>query len=134
MSVDQEKRHRPRADIRWPVTVNTSEGTMRGEIANVSSTGIFINCEKPLRVNSVFDLRIEVPIVDRYLMATAEVVWSSGDDPDTEAYRRGMAVRFTKISGTDRKVIADAVILHLNLRGITPDDDTLEIVIDPNIS
>ena len=131
--MEQEKRQRPRAGIQWPVIVRSSQGIMQGMLHNASSTGVFISCPKPLKPHEVFELVIEVPVSNRRLRATAEVAWSSTDDQDNEACPHGMAVRFIKIAGADRKVIADAVINHLQLSGVEPDEDTIEIAIDPLI-
>ena len=130
MCINQENRQSPRAEIKWPVAVQCHAGTIKGVMKNASSTGVFICCQEPLRANEVFDMVIQVPLLDQPLKATAQVIWSSIHGQDNEPRSSGMAVRFIKISGADRKVISDAVIHHLNLEGITPDDDTIEIVLE----
>ena len=74
-----EQRQQPRAKIRWPVTIRPSTGTMKGKTVNVSSTGAFVECSKPLESNEVFILDIDVPALTYSLKALAEMVWSSRD-------------------------------------------------------
>lgn len=75
MWVDQENRQCPRADMKWAVEVHFSSGTIRGVMKNASSTGVFISCHEPLRINEVLDMVIQVPLLDQPLKATAQVVW-----------------------------------------------------------
>jgi len=127
MAPRREKDRRPRADLKWPVVVETADGSMDGVMENASSTGLFIACASPLRPKALCELTIEVPVGGQRFRATAEVIWSRVGRPSVAT---GMGVRFVKISGTDRKAISDAVIHHLKLRDVKPDDDTIEIVVD----
>ena len=127
MAPKGEKDRRPRAELKWPVVVETAEGSMDGVMENASSTGLFIACATPLRPKAFCELTIEVPFGGRRLRATAEVIWSRADRPSLPT---GMGVRFVKISGADRKTISDAVIHHLKLRDVKPEDATIEIVVD----
>ena len=127
MAPRREEDRRPRADLKWPVTVQTAAGSMHGVMENASSTGLFIACASPLRPKALCELTIEVPVGGQRFRATAEVIWSRVGRPSVPT---GMGVRFVKISGTDRKAISDAVIHHLKLRDVKPDDDTIEIVVD----
>ena len=94
----QERRHF-KAKIKWPVIVQPSNGAMEGVTLDLSSTGTFIRCRKPLRLNEVFDMLVNVPALGRPLKITAEVVWSNIYGPDDEITPRGMGARFVKISG-----------------------------------
>jgi uncharacterized protein (TIGR02266 family) len=127
MAAKREKDRRPRADLKWPVVVETAEGAMDGVMENASSTGLFIACASPLRPKARCELTIEVPVAGQRFRATAEVIWSRAGRPSLPT---GMGVRFVRISGADRKTISDAVIHHLKLRDVKPDDDTIEIVVD----
>ena len=93
-----EQRQHPRAEIRWPVTIRPSLGTIEGETLNVSSMGAFINCCEPLKFNEVFILDIDVPALDHPLKAIAEVVWSNRDGNKNEITPYGMGIRFIRIS------------------------------------
>jgi len=64
----------PRADIKWPVVVKSSKRTMEGVTSNVTPNGVFIHCQKPLRLNEVFDMDISIPGSNQSLNARAEVI------------------------------------------------------------
>lgn len=109
-----EQRQHPRAEIRWPVTIRPSMGTIKGETLNISSMGAFIKCYKPLKFDEVFLLDIDVPTLEHPLKAIAEVVWSNGDENNNEITPYGMGIRFLRISSADRRFIVKEVVKHLN--------------------
>jgi uncharacterized protein (TIGR02266 family) len=132
--VSDEKRDYPRAGIKWPAVIKTDQGTMDGVTSNVTPNGVFIHCQKPLRLNEVFDLTINIPNSDQALRAKAEVTWSNRWGPDDEISPRGMGVRFVKISSEARKFIARAALNYLESKEIAPELlQTLQtLVIDVN--
>jgi len=96
-NVGEEKRKQPRADSNWPVSMETSEGTVDAEVKNISLGGAFICCKKPLPLGQVFPLTMICPD-NEPVIATAEVVWSNVNVPDEKVINRGMGVRFIKMS------------------------------------
>jgi uncharacterized protein (TIGR02266 family) len=119
MSVDQ--RAYPRAKLKWPVKIKTDEGVMEGVTLNITPDGCFIGCRKPLRLNVVFDMAIQVPKSKIVLKAKAEVVWSNIYGPDDEISPRGMGVRFIKIPSEARKFIAQASLEHFKSADLEPE-------------
>ena len=105
-----EQRVAPRAKIQWPVIVQKSTGVIEGVTLNISSTGVFIGCRRPLKLNEVFDMVITAPGQD--IGAQAEVVWSNKYGPDDSITPRGMGVRFLNISEENQRFIANAVNQH----------------------
>ena len=105
-----EQRVAPRAKIKWPVIVQKSTGVIEGVTLNISSTGVFIGCRRPLRLNEVFDMVITAPGHD--IGAKAEVVWSNKYGPDDQITPRGMGVRFLDISEENQIFISKAVNQH----------------------
>ena len=105
-----EQRIAPRAKIKWPVIVQKSTGVIEGVTLNISSTGVFIGCRRPLRLNEVFDMVITAP--DQDIGVKAEVVWSNKYGPDDQITPRGMGVRFLDISEENQSFIAKAVNQH----------------------
>ena len=79
--------------VDWSAKIITSEGFMEGKVKNVSSTGAFIQCEKPLSEKKRCFLKINLPSgqVEEF---RAQVVWSTPLDFDDESKPRGMGVRF----------------------------------------
>ena len=110
MSAD--RRVYPRAKLKWPVKMKTDDEVMEGVTLNITPDGCFIGCRKPLKLNVVFDLAIQVPKSKVVLKAKAEVVWSNIYGPDDEISPRGMGVRFIKMPSEARKFIAQASLEH----------------------
>jgi uncharacterized protein (TIGR02266 family) len=110
MSAD--KRAYPRAKLKWPVKIKTDDGIMDGVTLNITPDGCYISCRKPLKLNVVFELAIQVPNSKAVLKASAEVVWSNIYGPDDEISPRGMGVRFIRIASEARKFIAQASLEH----------------------
>ena len=89
----KDKRTSSRTSADWPVQIITPEESMKGEVRNVSSTGAFIHCERPLNPKETCTLKIELP-GGRAQEIVAEVVWSTPPDHDDESRPRGMGVKF----------------------------------------
>jgi uncharacterized protein (TIGR02266 family) len=126
----QERRIYPRAKINWPVEIKTDRGAMDGVTSNVTPNGVFIHCQKPLKLNVVFEMDLKIPKSDQTISAKAEVIWSNRWGPDDEITPRGMGVRFVKISSEARKFIARAALSYLKSKKIEPElFQTLETLI-----
>jgi len=119
--MSQERRIYPRAKMKWPVIVKTDEGSMDGVTSDVTPNGVFIHCQKPLRLNMVFEMAIDIPNSEHSISAKAEVVWSNRWGPDDEITPRGMGVRFVKISSEARKFIARAAMNNLKSKEVAPE-------------
>ena len=117
----EERRVYPRAKIKWPVIVKTDKGTIEGVTSDVTPNGVFIHCQKPLGLNVVFEMAIDIPNSEHSIEAKAEVVWSNRWGPDDEISPRGMGVRFVKISSEARKFIARAAMNHLKSNEVAPE-------------
>jgi uncharacterized protein (TIGR02266 family) len=93
----RKDRQHPRTDVSWPVSMETSEGTIKAEVKNISMGGAFICCEKPFPIGEMFDVTMVGPDKEP-VIATAKVVWSNANVPDNKVINRGMGVRFIKMS------------------------------------
>lgn len=103
MPTGPERRRHARADIRWPVTIETPRGLIQGETKNVSESGAYVECAQPPEPGEDVTIRMLPP--DRApLKITAEVIWAAGNPPF------GMGMAFTEISEEDRGYIAEAVM------------------------
>lgn len=107
----EENRVYPRAKLKWIVLFKVDGKAIEGVTKDISVSGAYVCCAKPLRLNEVVDIVIKAP--DKSLSVKAEVVWSNIYGPDDNINPRGMGVRFLAISGEDRKVIAKVVMQHL---------------------
>ncbi len=129
-----DDRHFARANVKWPVSINTDNSSRDGVTINLSPSGAYIQCGSPLRLNEVFDLTIDVPDSDWLIEAKAEVVFSNIYGPDDNISPRGMGVRFVEISSEARKFIARAAQNYLKSKEVAPELlqtlETLVIEID----
>jgi hypothetical protein len=105
MAAELEKRRYPRAEVNWPVTILTASGPIEGEVRNISPGGAFISCGEQPGLHETFRLVIKVPFERQYLLAKGKVARSTLYDPDDRALLRGVAVRFTEISQSDRELL-----------------------------
>ena len=108
---EKENRVYPRAKLKWIVLFKVDGKVIEGVTKDISVSGAYVCCAKPLRLNEVVDMVIKTP--DKSLSVKAEVVLSNIYGPDDDIDPRGMGVRFLAISGEDRRVIAKAVMKHL---------------------
>jgi c-di-GMP-binding flagellar brake protein YcgR len=110
MSVEENRAY-PRAKLKWIVLFKVDGKVIEGVTKDISVSGAYVCCAKPLKLNVVINMVIKAP--DKSLNVKAEVVWSNIYGPDDDINPRGMGVRFLEISGEDRRVIAKAVMKHL---------------------
>ena len=88
--MDEERRRNPRVQDKCPVTIKSSEATMKGKMEDLASGGAFITCEKPLAPGEIFDMTLHIQDRSKPLTTKAQVIWSESS---------GMGVRF--LSGHD---------------------------------
>jgi hypothetical protein len=125
-----------KAELKWPVSIKANGSSSDGVTLTLSTNGAYIRCAKPLRLNEVFDMTLHVPDSDNSIEAEVEVVFSNIYGPDDHVSPRGMGVRFLEISSEDRKIIAKAVLQHLQSDEVEIDPKRLQtlqtLTIDPN--
>jgi hypothetical protein len=104
----REKRRSKRSDVRWPVAVESEQGTIQGETRNISLSGIYVRCDEPLRVNEDFRMAI-IPPNRQAIGLTGKVVWADmyGIDQDENAF--GMGVCLVEIAKEDKEFLESAV-------------------------
>ncbi|GAG83552.1 unnamed protein product [marine sediment metagenome] len=117
---EEENRAYPRAGLKWAVSAKVDGKVIEGVTKDISVSGAYVCCAKPLRLNEVVDMVITAPYESQSVKA--EVVWSNIYGPDDNINPRGMGVLFLEISGEDRKVIAKAVTNHLKTLNTTVED------------
>ena len=81
----EDNRQCPRIIVNWPVTIKTSQRTIRGETRDLSHRGAFISCDRPMPPNRIIFLSLHIHSSTVSLSSTAETVWST---------RNGMGVKF----------------------------------------
>jgi len=81
----EENRQYPRSIVNWPVTINTPQEAVSGQMRDVSPGGAFIYCDSFMTPNHIFFLSIHIHSSTLSLSCMAESVWST---------HGGMGVRF----------------------------------------
>jgi hypothetical protein len=107
----REKRRFKRSDVRWPVSVESEHGTIQGEIRNISLSGIYVQCDEPLRMNEDFRMAI-IPPNRQAIGLTGKVVSADLYGIDGEENAFGMGVCLVEINEEDQKFLQSAVSSH----------------------
>lgn len=118
----EERRRFQRADIKWPVTIETSQGPVKRKTANLSAVGAFIPSGRPSGLGRKFKVIIEVPYLNRRVEAAAQVAWATIYSPSDEIAPRGMGIRFVDISEEDQRLINKSVLRYLQLEKTKPEN------------
>jgi len=125
-----------KAKIKWHVSIKANGSSSEGVTVNLSTNGAYIRCVKPLRLNEVFDMTLQVPNSDDAIKAQVEVVLSNMYGPDDQISPRGMIVRFLDLADEDRRIIAKAIFKHLESDRDKVDPKKLQtlqtLTIEPN--
>jgi hypothetical protein len=89
----EDRRRHQRIAVSWPASMETSDGSIRVTLQNISLGGAFVVCQNPLALKDQLNLDIDPPDSEA-LYLKAEVVWSNINVPDDKVVNRGMGVRF----------------------------------------
>ena len=125
-----------KAKLKWLVSIKDNGNSSEGVTLNLSTNQAYIRCAKPLRLNEVFDMTLQVPNSDDSIEAEVEVVFSNIYGLDDDISPRGMIVRFLGLADEDRRIIAKAIFKHLESDNVEIDPKKLKalqtLTIDPN--
>lgn len=105
--VSKEHRQHPRARIKWPVVMTTSNGLLDGKTQNLSLGGAFICC--PGMPNLSDSFRLVISAKERLILVVAEVVWPDARQLNEKTIFRGMGVQFTTVFGDDRQYLSGVI-------------------------
>ena len=107
------ERFEARAQVEWPVTVETISGAICGHTDSISATGALLVCLQPLYKGQIVKLVLDA--LSRSLELTAEVVWTDRYLPSEKYYpHNAIAVQFKRISNQSRDFLTIAVQNCLN--------------------
>jgi hypothetical protein len=91
----------PTIKTRWPITINTEQGGIDGELRTVTHAGIFIHCDKPLSHNETYRMVIR-PTPELSVEVQGKLILSNpGRTKATNL--SNMALSFVKISEADHR-------------------------------
>jgi uncharacterized protein (TIGR02266 family) len=111
-------RKEPRVSRVLPVKFKYGDTSIKGYLGNVSTWGLFIQTDSPLRRGRKFSLRLNLPRIPEPLRLKCEVVWAR---EQAEGPRRppGMGVKFHDIDMRQLEMLKQ----YINARGR---DDKIE--------
>lgn len=102
-----------RAEIIWPITIETISGPIYGQTKNISASGAFLVCRQPLYKGDVVRCIVKAP--SRSLEMDAEVIWSDiYQPPDKDFPHNGIGILFKRIPSESRDFLALSVYDSLN--------------------
>jgi len=103
------ERFEARAQVEWPVTIETTSGTMYGHTDNISVTGALLVCLQPLYKGEIVKVVLNAP--SRSLEVDVEVVWTDRYLPSEKYYpHNAIAVQFKRISDESRNFLT--LVVH----------------------
>ena len=98
------ERFEARAQVEWPVTVETISGPMYGHTDNISETGALLICLQSLYKGDIVKVVLNAP--SRSLLVYAEVVWTDRYLSSEKYYpHNAIAVEFKWISDESRNFL-----------------------------
>ena len=105
----EEKRRHPRAEIKWPAVLITTEGHIFGQTLDLGLGGALIrSLEKVDRVDT-FTLIFKPPLRKSFMTVTAKEVWATTVRLDTNTRVHLLAVRFTEIFEGDLQYLGSVI-------------------------
>ena len=113
MVAELERRKQARIDVRWPVAVLSDHGTIRGETRNISSGGVSIFCDEPLRIDASYRITVTPPERST-LGVTGKVTWSDLYGMEDGQTAVGMGLCFVELSGEDQVILEKVVSNHFS--------------------
>ena len=117
----KEKRGSYRSDIGWHVSIITDQGTMDGEMVNVSLEGALLLCEQPLALDQRFGIKIRIPDGSPIEM-TGEVVRSNVPAPEEKDRECKVGIRFVDMSEEKERKLYRAIREELKMQSKNSDD------------
>ena len=113
MALGVEKRLHPRIPVNWPAVVVTANGSIEGEVRNISVGGAFIQYSEEGDLNG--DLQIVLkPSEQRSIPVTGRKVWSGNFNFDGKIVYSGVGIQFTDISPEDQEFITSLTSAYQN--------------------
>lgn len=98
-----------RTDMRMQKTLSLTykddQAFINAYASNISTGGLFIKTEKPLRLGDQFLLRLQLPALPEPLKVSCEVAWVKGATEATAKEPAGMGIKFIEMSKGDREVL-----------------------------
>lgn len=106
-----KSRGQPRAKIKWPVLIETTGGSVKGETQNISTSGAFVYCQDLIGIEDRFQLIIKVSHFQS-LRISAKIIWKTVATMKDKTPGSGIGVQFSGISADDRRLLQALIANH----------------------
>jgi len=87
------------------LTYKDDQAFVSAYASNISTGGLFVKTEKPLRLGDQFMLRLQLPSLHEPLRVSCEVAWVRGATEATAKQPAGMGLKFIEMSKGDRETL-----------------------------
>ena len=104
----KDRRQFSRVEVKWPVTIVSSEQQASGEIESISQVGASIYSQKLPPPGQELSLEIQPPNRQSFLVL-AKAIWGVDADSPESPYRFVFGVQFEDISEDDIQFVAEIV-------------------------
>jgi type IV pilus assembly protein PilZ len=118
-SPESERRTSERYPVEWAVDCVAEETFLYAEITNISQMGIFVACEQPSSVGTLFTLRFKTESTGDPFFLPGRVQWVNKSGGALGSKNPGMGIVFVDLSPEDRERIVDVIHTIAYVRGIT---------------
>lgn len=117
-SPESERRASERFPVEWSVDCVADETFLYAEITNISQMGIFVACERPLSVGTLFTLRFQSESGASFTLP-GRVQWVNKNSGICESRNPGMGIVFVDLSPEDRERIVEIIHTIAYVRGVS---------------
>lgn len=117
MPINIEGRKYRRVKVRWPIEIVADQGTIQGEVKDITATGIFIQSKGQLHQNGVH--RMFIKASQKSIETQGKLTWSNLDDNDDNNDKggfSGMGIYFVRISDSDLEPLIKVISACLKRR------------------
>jgi type IV pilus assembly protein PilZ len=102
-----DRRKHPRIFLRALVDYESQDTFIYDYSKDLSQGGIFIQTDKPLKINDVIELKFSLPDIAKVFNVKGEVKWTNTEEG--EGLMKGMGIEFKDMSAEDRKMLQEYV-------------------------
>jgi hypothetical protein len=117
LPINIEGRKYRRVKVRWPIEIFTDQGTIQGEVKDITATGIFIQSKEQLHQNEVH--RMVIGASQTSIDIQGKLIWSNIDDNNDNNDKGasfGMGICFVTISESDLEPLVKVISACLKRR------------------
>jgi type IV pilus assembly protein PilZ len=106
---ESDRRLAERYAVEWSVDCVAEETFLYAEITNISQMGIFVACDRPFEVGTLFTLRFKSEATGATFSLPGRVQWVNRTTCLASSRNPGMGISFENLTIEDRERIVEAI-------------------------